>query len=199
MFRHVALSVAAIGLRRRRPRRARKTQTPKAARRRMAAAEAEAARGAERQGDRNRIRWLAVVRTHLGHLSDPAEIVGFGCTRIAAGRQAEIYWDLRWKWPQICRNSAEPAGKTYAHTHLGAAPWWSPVAARARSREPPRRASPGATCAPRAAPAWPALPPPAPGGGVPEQLGAAPSLAPGAVFCPPCAVSLERGHAAPVR
>eukprot|EP01047_Picozoa_sp_COSAG01_P036547 COSAG01_NODE_2857_length_6960_cov_44.361901_12_plen_186_part_00 len=70
-------------------------------------------------GDRNRIRWLAVVRTHLGHLSDPAEIVGFGCTRIAAGRQAEIYWDLRRKWPQICRNSAEPAEKTYAHTHLG--------------------------------------------------------------------------------
>eukprot|EP01047_Picozoa_sp_COSAG01_P123980 COSAG01_NODE_52944_length_342_cov_14.724280_1_plen_56_part_10 len=23
---------------------------------------------------------MAVVRTHLGHLSDPAEIVGFGCT-----------------------------------------------------------------------------------------------------------------------
>jgi hypothetical protein len=42
-------------------------------------------------GDRNRIRWSAVVRTHLGHLSDPAEIVGFGCTRIAAGRQAEIF------------------------------------------------------------------------------------------------------------
>eukprot|EP01047_Picozoa_sp_COSAG01_P069099 COSAG01_NODE_10135_length_2240_cov_377.553947_4_plen_124_part_00 len=61
----------------------------------------------------------SVVRTHLGHLSDPAEIVGFGCTRIAAGRQAEIYWDLRRKWPQICRNSAEPAEKTYAHTHLG--------------------------------------------------------------------------------
>eukprot|EP01049_Picozoa_sp_SAG25_P027363 SAG25_NODE_14205_length_257_cov_1.386076_1_plen_43_part_10 len=43
------------------------------------------------------------MRTHLGHLSDPAEIVGFGCTRsstrIAAGRQAEIYWDLRRKLP----------------------------------------------------------------------------------------------------
>jgi hypothetical protein len=59
---------------------------------------------------------------HLGHLwplARSSEIVGFGCTRIAAGRQAEIYWDLRRKWPQICRNSPEPAGKTYAHTHLG--------------------------------------------------------------------------------
>ena len=27
-------------------------------------------------GDRNWIRWSAVVRTHLGHLSDPSEIVG---------------------------------------------------------------------------------------------------------------------------
>ena len=34
------------------------------------------------RGDRNRIWQSNVVRTrtHLGHLSDPAEIVGFGCT-----------------------------------------------------------------------------------------------------------------------
>ena len=37
------------------------------------------------QGDHNQIRWSAVVRTHLGNLSDPAEIVGFGCTRIRRG------------------------------------------------------------------------------------------------------------------
>jgi hypothetical protein len=75
--------------------------------------------------DHNRIRRSAVVRTRTPRTplgSTPlrsCQIVGFGCTRIDAGRQAEIYWDLRRKWPQICRNSPEPAGKTYAHTHLG--------------------------------------------------------------------------------